>query len=469
MSVRLVLEDTGFGLRAAVVDSERGLLEVRDADRDDPRVTGAVFAARVTAVDPKLNAAFLDCGLPQPGLIVAKDARAAAGVVERRPVRELLREGQRLVVQGLREPAGGKGARFTADVKLLGFALVHAPLAAASEDEAPGRRRNEELRARARELFPGGRFALRRHAKDASDEALKAEAERLAARWAGIEKAARGAKPGRLDTGEGLLERLLAGLADFAPEGVAVADPALARELQRLAETVPTLPSWEVIRLDPDGDAFAQTGVDEALEEALSREVPLPGGGRLLIEPTAACVAIDVDGGNRAPLEVDLAAAGEIARQVRLRNLGGTIVVDFVDLPAKHERQRLEEALRRAFRGDPAPPEILPMSPLGIVQISRPRRGEPLASRFRAACAACDGTGLVPSPRAAAEALFAELRRRQRPAAVRAGSELAAFLRGAGARAWRHLAERLGGEPPLAVDPDLPATGFAVEEDRRGR
>ena len=128
--------------------------------------------------------------------------------------------------------------------------------------------------------------------------------------------------------------------------------------------------------------------------------MPLRRGGRLLIQPTAACVAIDVDGGGRAPLDVDLEAAAEIARQVRLRNLGGTIIADFVDLPTRPERQRLEEALRKAFRGDPAPVEIHPMSSLGIVQISRARRGQPLAGLFQAPCACCGGDGLQPRARA---------------------------------------------------------------------
>lgn len=468
MSLKVVLEDTGFGLRAAALDGRR-LIEVREADRDDPRVSEALFAARVTAVDPKLNAAFLDCGLAQPGLIVAKDARAAAGSPERRPVRELLREGQRLVVQGLREPAGGKGARFTSDVKLLGFALVHAPLTAGAEAAAPARRRHEELRERARVLFPDGRFALRRHAEGLDDQALKAEAERLAARWAGLQKAAATAKPGRLPEPESVLERLLRGLLDLGLEAVA-AEPAILREVERLAEAAPTLPPLELIPLDAHQPAFAQTGVDEILDEALGPEVPLPGGGRLLIEPTAACVAIDVDGGGRAPLETDLAAAGEIARQVRLRNLGGTIIVDFVDLPTKHERQRLEEALKRAFRADTAPLEILPMSPLGVVQISRARRGQPLAASLRAPCRCCDGSGVQASARAGAERLLAELRHRQRPAAsVRVGGELQAFLRSAGAGAWRHLAGRLGYEPPLRADASLPATGYAVEEATHGR
>lgn len=468
MSVQAVIEEIGFGLRAAVLENDR-LIEVRELDRLATQVSEALFAARVTAVDPKLNAAFLDVGLAQPGLIVAKDARAAAGTPERRPIRELLREGQRLIVQGLREPLGDKGARFTSDVKLLGLALVHAPMTAGVDAPLTGRRAQDELHERARALFPDRRFALRRHAASLDDAALRAEAEKLAQRWRKLETAARNAKPGRLPEAESLLERLVRGLLDLQPRAIAAAEPALVRELERLMAETPTLPPFEVVALSPEESAFAQTGVEEALEAALAPEVPLPGGGRLLIESTAACVAIDVDGGGRAPLETDLAAVGEIARQLRLRNLGGTIVVDFVDLPHKNERQRLEEALKRAFRQDPAPHEIHPMSSLGIVQISRARRSQPLAARHQAPCACCGGSGAQPSARANAERLVRELRARVRPvSAVRLGAELERFLQGEGAKAWQELAARLGYRPRLAVDPGLPATGFTVDEDRHG-
>lgn len=471
--VRVVLEETGFGLRAAALDEGGRLIEIRDADRDDARVSEALFAARVTAVDARLNAAFLDCGLDRPGLLVAKDARAAAGSPERRPIRELLREGQKLIVQGLREPAGDKGARFTSDVKLLGLALVHAPLTAGADlPPGAGRRADDPLRERGRALFPDGRFALRRHAADLPDDALRAEAARLALRWRQLrEAAARAARSGRLPEPESPLERLVRGLLDLAPSEVAVAEPGLARELERLAAEAPTLPAFAIERLPPDQPAFAQTGVADALETALGTEVALPGGGRLLIERTAACTAIDVDGGGRAALEADLAAVGEIARQVRLRNLGGTIVVDFVDLPQKHERQRLEEALRRAFRRDPAPVEVHPMSALGIVQISRARRGEALADRLLARCARCGGAGHQPSARATAERLLGALLRETRPVdGVRVGAALERFLeRGEGAGAWATLARRLGYRPRLAVDGTLPDAGFALDGAGRGR
>jgi Rne/Rng family ribonuclease len=467
--VQLVLEDTGFGLRAAVVEQGR-LVELRDADRDQPRVTDALFAARVTAVDAKLNAAFLDCGLPQPALLVAKDARAVAGAVERRPIRDLVREGQRLVVQGLREPVEGKGARVTSDVKLFGFALIHTPLAEASDlvHRLGGRRQGDALRERGRALFPDGRFVLRRHAAELADDALLAEAAQLAAGWQQLETmAARtAAKPGRLPELESPLERLLRSLVDLEPAEIAIADRVLLRELNELQATRPTLPPLALVPLEPDQPAFEQTGVAAELELTHAREVPLSGGGRVTIESTAACVAIDVDGGGRAPLDTDLEAAGEIGRQIRLRNLGGTIIVDFVDLPTRPERQRLEEALRKAFRGDPAPFEIHAMSALGIVQISRARRGETLAARYGAPCRCCGGSGLQASPRAGAEQLLAALRAARRPlAGVRAAGDLERFLvEGAGAAAWRRTLAAIGYAPALTVDSTLPPAGFVVEE-----
>ena len=177
------------------------------------------------------------------------------------------------------------------------------------------------------------------------------------------------------------------------------------------------------------------------------------------IEETAACVAIDVDGGGRAALDADLAAVPEIARQLRLRNLGGTVVIDFIDLPTRPQRQRLEEALKRGFRDDPVGVQLYPMSPLGLVQLSRPRRGRTLATLLTRGCPACGGTGRVPSLRAVAEELLGGLRRGPAVRRVRAARDLAAYLKGEGAPAWQAMA----GQPPIEIDADLPPGGFVVE------
>jgi ribonuclease E/ribonuclease G len=122
-------------------------------------------------------------------------------------------------------------------------------------------------------------------------------------------------------------------------------------------------------------------GASEQLEEALGREVMLAGGGSLIIEPTAALTAIDVNGSGR-PLEVDLEAVPELARQLRLRRIGGIVVIDFVDLDSRSDRARLDAALRAAFAADPAEVQLYPMSPLGLVELSRQHTGPGLAERL---------------------------------------------------------------------------------------
>jgi Ribonuclease G/E len=152
---------------------------------------------------------------------------------------------------------------------------------------------------------------------------------------------------------------------------------------------------------------------------------------------------------------------------VRLRNLGGTIVVDFVDLPTRPERQRLEEALRKAFRADTAPLEIHAMSYLGIVTMSRARRGQSLASRFLAPCARCGGGGVEPSSRATAERVLAAIRSaRGIVGRIRMPPAVEALL--ATSAAWRNSVQHLGYEPVLVADGGLGPAAFVLEEGRHG-
>ena len=218
------------------------------------------------------------------------------------------------------------------------------------------------------------------------------------AAWQKLDAAARRARSAILvpcPSARAPWSRLLSRALELLPARIVVADDVLKAEARRFVDACRTIsvPSW---RCWPAGSsAFAATGVDAALAEAVAREVPLTKGGRLIIEETAACVAIDVDGGGRDALGVDLEAAAVIGRLVRLRNLGGTLIVDFVDVQAKQQRLQVEDALKRAFKGDPLPVQIYPMSPLGIVQISRARRGgQPLQAAGQV-CSHCGGSGWV--------------------------------------------------------------------------
>jgi ribonuclease G len=440
MSLELVIEPTPFGMRAGLLDDGR-LLEVSLLDADAMPVRGQIWLGRVRAVDHDLDAAFVDCGLGQDAWLAARDAPVEAGQARGAPIGQRVREGQAIIVQGRRDPQAGKGARLTADVMLAGPCLLYRPY------------RPE-----------GSQFECRPSA-GAGEEELRAEAERLRAIWQRVLGMAREVSPPVRLHGptEPLLWLLIEHLGSD-PERILVADPAaLARARSWLAEWRPS----RLDRLEHVPDAFAASGAEEQLAAALEPVVPLAGGGALIIEPTAALTAIDVDGGGRRPLEVDLEAADEIARQLRLRQLGGTIVVDFIDLAGKRERARLFSAVRTALAADPLPVQAFAMSALGLVEISRQRMGPSLAERLGRACPSCGGSGRVPSLRWQAEALMRALAARPSGRlAAAVAPDLHALLTGSAAAVWAAFCERQGWSPELKLDPQLASGDYRIEEAR---
>ena len=457
-----MLEATGFGVRGAIV--EAGLLvDLIDADEGGEWVTDRLFIGQVRTVDSRLNCAFVDIGLTEDALLNGKDARFAAGTPERQPIARLVREGETIVVQGVREAAEGKGSRVTTDIKLFGFHLLWRPYELEPEAGGPVRGRDRELlRARGEGLFGDRAVTLRKLANIVDDDVLKEELAALEQHWQAVRtEAARARRPGSLGV-DHPLDRLLHKVVNPALREIQAVDPALlARCRQHLAG--PLRPHGiEVVALPGTASAFEQSGVRADLELLTARTVALARGGRLIVEPTAACVAIDVDGDDRPPLEVDLDAARLLARLVRLRNLGGTIIVDFVDLPKKQEQQRLADALGKAFRDDPAPIQIHPMSPLGIVQISRGRRGRSWEQAMTRACAACEGSGRAPSLRAVAEELIGRLRR-SGGREVRLAYDLHRWLEGEGRVAWAGVAKGL----VARADPQLPPGAFVIDDSQQ--
>lgn len=380
MTTRLVLERRGASLLAARLEDDR-LIEVHAEIERPERIVDRLLVARVVRVEPKLQAAFLDIGHGRSVFLNAKDARFLPGVGPSTPIERAVHEGERLIVQGLREATGDKGARVTADVRLIGLYLVVRPRSEAVEaSNRLGKRAQALLLERGRRLFPNGGILLRRAATTADDAALLKEAAELGALWTELEARARRAGPGPLDmAGDAPLNRLLRTVLGNPADAIVAADPDLLAAARDFA-TSHRLDALEVSALPGPAAAFESTGVAEQIATALAREVPLQGGGRLLIEPTAALTAIDVDGGAERALAVNLEAAQEIARQIRLRNLGGIIVVDFIGMAQRRDRQRVVAALRRAVAQDPFPVQVHDTSPLGLVEIGRPRRGASLAA-----------------------------------------------------------------------------------------
>lgn len=401
MSLELVAEQLGQTLAMALVE-DGALVDLWSMEVGPEAIEDRLFLVRVTAIEAALDGAFLDHGGERAGYITGKDARYRRGLSKKVSVKHCLDEGEWLIVQGLRAAEGDKGARFSTDLKLQGPSLVYRPYS----DEISTSRHvraadRDALIERGQALMSAsgtkGGLVLRRLALAQDDLTLAAELTVLRDAWAGVTRqvASGKHKAGPLAFGPQPLARLLWRALERDPARLVLADPALQAEARRLLEAIPANARPELDAIAGQAGAFAATGVDAALAEAMAREVKLPKGGRLIIEETAACVAIDVDSGGRSALEVNLEAAAVLGRLVRLRNLGGTLIVDFVDLTAKPQRQRLEDALKRAFRGDPLPVQIYPMSPLGIVQISRARRGgQPLRAIGRP-CQQCGGSGWI--------------------------------------------------------------------------
>jgi Rne/Rng family ribonuclease len=464
VSRELIIERSPFGLRTGLLENGR-LVEVDLLDEGTEDVRGDIVLGRVRAIDRELGAAFVDCGLPADAYLGARDARFLPGAPREASIERMLCEGQGILVQVRHGPAAGKAPRVTGDIALVGVYLVLRPRRrnlslSARLERAPVA---DEQRARAVALFPETGVTLRSAAPLASDAELLAELARLRDRWSQIEAAANAATPpARVHAIHDPLQRLL--LEQIAPdlERIAVGDQALlVRARTWLVEWQPGLAD----RLVSVADPFEATGAAEQLEQALQPNVPLPGGGSLIIQPTAAFTAIDVNGGGRRALEANLAASREIARQLRLRRIGGTVVVDFIDLPTRAARARVLGALREAVAGDPAAVQAFAMSRFGLVEISRKRIGPSLAEILGRPCPACRGAGTLPGLRWGAEQLLQELTRLPPGRlTVLAAPDLHDYLSGTGRAVWQGFAGRYGQTIALRIDQSLAPGSHRIEE-----
>lgn len=455
-----------------VVLAEDGtVVEIEIERRGSGLRPGDIYAGRLRRVVNGLDAAFVDLGDERPAyLALTTSERARLGA---------LTKGRALVVQVVKAPLGGKGARLSSRPVLTSACWV---LNTGGSGVAVSRRITEQAeRERLRSL--GARLATSGHgwvARTASagrsDATLEHEGSQLLARWREIEAvASRVAPPVRLLTELDLPFRWLRDRLDAVGTHVTIAGTDLAEEVdQWLTAEGPRESAILEVDSDP-GRVMTAIGADRALREALARVVRLPSGGHLTIDPTEALTAVDVDTGRSAGarnleqtiLATNLEAARAIARQLRLRNVGGIVVIDFIDMATVAHRERVLNELRAAVAADPAPIEILPFTSLGLVQLTRKRTRPSLDEIHQADCPDCGGTGRVSAAAAigarALLALESRLAENERVAlVVRATPAVAAWLRRDAAVAVQALERRLGRAIIVRSD-DRVAAEFVVE------
>jgi len=395
----------------------------------EARPLGDIILGRVSRVVPAMEAAFVEIGMERAGFLPLRDAKSLAksGKDEVR-ISDCVREGDSVLVQVTREPFSEKGAQLSAAIALPGRFLVMTPgkpgIAVSRRIENETRR--EELLRRGDALragVPDAGFIFRTAARDASLDELAADARELAEVWREISDKRKAARPPMvLHSDLGSLERALRDLAGDVTR-IAI-DDAAALEAAR-AYCRKAMPGIVARLALAPRDLFAREGLEDAIATLSSSRVALPCGGWITIEPTQALTAVDVNSGSfiqsggrdETSLTVNLEAAAEIGRQLRLRDIGGLIVVDFIQLENDEQTKRIVAALKDSLGADGAASRFSPMSEFGIVAITRQRRGR----HQTATCAVCNGTGRAPDAAAQAQEI---LRMIEREAAANPGAEL---------------------------------------------
>jgi ribonuclease E len=380
---------------------------------DAHQIIGNIYRGRVKNVLPGMEAAFVDIGTPKNAVLYWGDVSYDRDDIDRQEganrIEHLLRPGQTIVCQVTKNPIGLKGARLTQEVSLPGRFVVLVP---ESETYGISRRLDDNERKRLRrvldEVRPEGHgLIVRTAAQGAAAEDLRRDVLQLVAKWEEIsERSKRLPAPALLYSEPHMAVRIIREELTEEHRAVLIDDPELYRVVRDyVAEFEPAL-AERVELYDTATEAlplFERQHVHEQLHKALDRKVWLPSGGSLIIERTEALTVIDVNTGKNVGsssleetvFENNLEAAEEIARQLRLRDIGGIIVIDFIDMEVKSNRQAVLAAFKSALARDKTPTQVFDISELGLVEMTRKRVGEGLVETLSETCPMCNGRGIV--------------------------------------------------------------------------
>ena len=408
MAIRQRGETTQIG-----VLEDNVLVEHYVARESQTSLIGNVYLGRVQNVLPSMEAAFVDIGKGRNAVLYAGEVNwSALGHQEGQPrkIESVLSSGQTILVQVTKDPIGHKGARLTSQISLAGRFLVYVPDGTTSgiSRKLPDTERNR-LKTLLKEIVPeGAGVIVRTAAEGASEEELTRDVERLKARWEDIEKKAANKSAGAtLLYGEpDLTLKVVRDLftEDFA-KLVVDGDEAWETVRSYVSHVAPDLEErLEHYEPQNDQDVFSAYRIDEQIKKGLDRKVWLPSGGSLIIDRTEAMTVIDVNtgkftgsGGNleETVTKNNLEAAEEIVRQLRLRDIGGIIVVDFIDMVLESNRDLVLRRLVECLGRDRTRHQVAEVTSLGLVQMTRKRIGTGLLESFSHDCEACRGRGVV--------------------------------------------------------------------------
>lgn len=433
MSEEILINVTPMETRVALIDN--GLLQEIFIERPGSRGrVGDIFLGKVVRVMPGMEAAFVDIGLERAAFIHNTDITPIGpdGFEVRedgpRPIHQLLRDGQSIVVQVAKDAISSKGARLTTHLTLPSRNLVFLPrsrhigISQRIEDEQERDRLVALLNRSLVEagLQDQGGYIIRTAAEGADADGFLSDIRFLHRLWAAVvRRIERGGGVATLYRDVPVYLRTTRDLITDRVEKIRVDNEESCQEITRfMQDFIPD--ARAVVELyQGDRPIFDVYGIEDEINRALSRKVKLKSGGDLVIEQTEAMTTIDVNTGgylgsrNHAEtvLKTNLEAANAIARQLRVRNLGGIIILDFIDMQDEEHQRQVQRTLSKALVKDPARTTITGISQLGLIEMTRKRTRESLGQLLCSACPVCDGRGLLKSPDTVCYEIFREIMR----------------------------------------------------------
>jgi len=434
MSEEILVNVTPRETRVAVV--ENGMLQELHIERGWSRgVVGNIYKGRVQRVMPGMQAAFVDIGLERAAFLHANDivrssAVPAMGEGEEaaaaapRPIADLVREGREVVVQVVKDPIGSKGARLTTQISIPSRYLVLLPgtqvvgVSARIEDEEERARLKGIVTASAVVSEPVHGYIVRTNAEGQPEEALAEDIAYLKRAWQQVEQDSRDAKVGsRVYEDLSLPLRAVRDLMRRDVEKVKVDSRETCDRLRAFAaQYMPGL-AEKIEHYAGSRAIFDLYGVEDEIQRALEKEVPLKSGGYLVIDQTEAMTTVDVNTGSfvgqrnleETVYRTNLEAAQSVARQLRLRNLGGIIIIDFIDMVDPEHRRQVLRTLEKSLARDHAKTTVYDFSPLGLVEMTRKRTVESLQRQLSEPCHECGGRGMLKTAETVTYEIFREI------------------------------------------------------------
>ena len=422
--------------RVAILEDDQ-LVELLTDRPDARRLVGDVFLGRVDAVHPGIQAAFVNIGTEKSAFLHASDLVAPGDTAEadddadedgaadtpdekpRRgrkrvdlpPIQDVVKKGQEIVVQVTKESISTKGPRVTAQVSLAGRFLVYMPFASkvGVSRKIGDRAQRARLREQVQELLPdkSGGVIVRTVSEDATPDNFKRELDTLMSQWKRITKKTKHAKaPSALHRETSLTRGIMRDVLSAKVERVIVDSKQLHNEIVEYLKGVAPELIERVKQYDESVPLFDKNDIETEIRDLFKRRCDLPSGGYLIIEPTEALVSVDVNSGRYTGkkdaeatiVRTNMEAARELARQVRLRDVGGIIVCDFIDMEQKGNRDKVLNELRTHLSRDRARTKAFAVSDLGLVEMTRQRVRQSHLQNMTEPCPTCHGTGRIFTP-----------------------------------------------------------------------